>query len=181
MTDQEPRNEQEQQQQQQDSGGDNRENLTELYEKMSRIFRESLERAGSLTEEAFERALRESREWAGKFRENYAEDISRVADYIRRDWHAAIQFARDQYRRNFDLDRLQAGALGVLFRLAKSAGEQLETFASKLNERLTYKTGEIAGAGTLQCTQCQQSLIFEKATRIPPCPKCRGTVFRRSF
>lgn len=167
------------------AGGWSREDLTELYETMSRIFRDNMERAGTLTEEAFERALRETRDWAGKMRENYrdhyADDVSRVADYIRRDWHEGIRYAREQYRRNFDFDRLQAGAMGALSRLAKSAGEQLEAFASKLSERLTYKTGEIAGAGTLQCLQCDQQLVFDKATRIPPCPKCHGTQFRRSF
>lgn len=180
MDKQEPGNDEHSQQGKGDRPWD-RENLTELYEGMSRMLRENLERAGSLTEEAFERALQESREWASKVRDHYGDDVSRVSDFIRRDWHAAIKFTQQQYRRNFDLDRLQAGAMGVLFRLAKSAGAQLESFASKINERLTYKTGEIAGAGTLQCMQCEQSLSFEKATRIPPCPKCRGTAFRRSF
>jgi Zinc-ribbon containing domain len=175
----------EQQQQGGPQPGHGRENLAELYETMSRMFRENLERAGTLTEEAFDRALRETREWAARLRENYrdayADDVSRVADYIRRDWEAAIRFTQEQYRRNFDLDRLQAGALGVLSRLAQSAGAQLEAFAARVNERLSYKTGEIAGAGTLQCTQCEQLLIFDKATRIPPCPRCHGTQFRRSF
>jgi isocitrate dehydrogenase len=158
-----------------------RENLAELYETMSRVARESLERAGTLTEEGLERALRESREWASRFRENYADDIARVADFIRRDWLAAIRLAQEQYRRKIDLDRLQAGALDVLSRLAQSAGAQLEAFASRINERLTYKTGEIAGAGSLQCTGCEQVLTFDKARRIPPCPKCHGTQFRRTF
>lgn len=158
-----------------------RESLTALYDKMSGAFRENLERAGTLSEEAFERALRETREWASKFREHYADDVQRVSDYIRRDWQEAIRFTQEQYRRKFDLDRLQAGALGVLARLARGAGAQLDAFASKMSERLTYKTGEIAGAGTIVCTSCEQSLSFEKATRIPPCPKCHGTTYRRTF
>jgi len=163
------------------AGGWSREDLSELYETMSRMFRDKLERAGTLTEDAFERAMQETRDWATRMRESYREDVSRVSDFIRRDWYEGIRYARDQYRRNFDLDRLQAGAMGALSRLAKSAGEQLEAFASKLSERLTYKTGEIAGAGSLECTGCGQVLSFEKARRIPPCPKCHGTSFRRSF
>jgi ElaB/YqjD/DUF883 family membrane-anchored ribosome-binding protein len=158
-----------------------RENLSELYETMSRLLRENLERAGTITEEVFERALREARERAGKFRESYGDDLSHVTDALRRDWHAAIRFTQEQVRRNFDLNRLHAGVLDVLSRLARSAGAQLEAFAGKINERLAYKTGEIAGAGTLQCNHCEQVLTFDKATRIPPCPRCHGTVFRRSF
>lgn len=166
---------------QEEGNGEARPNLTELYEKMSLVLRENLAKAGTLTEEAFERALKESREWAEKMREHYGDDIGKVAGFIRRDWHAAIQFTREQTRRRFDMDRLQVGLLDVLSSLARSAGEQLEEFANKINDRLTYKTGEIAGAGKLVCLGCQQQLSFEKATRIPPCPKCRHTSFRRTF
>ncbi len=160
---------------------DGRPNLTDLYEKMSGMFRENLERAGNMSEEAFERALKDTREWADKLRESYGDDVSRVTDYIRRDWHEAIRFTRDQTRKSFDLERLQVGVLDVLFMLAKSAGSQLASFAKRIDERLTYKTGEITGAGTLECTQCRQHLTFSKATRIPPCPKCRNTHYRRSY
>lgn len=156
-------------------------NMADLYEKMSKVVRENLERAGMLTEEVFERALAESREWALRMKEHYGDDVSKVSEFIRRDWHEGIRHTREQTRKSFNLDRIQAGLLGVLFRLAAAAGSQLESFASKLKERLTYKTGEIAGAGTLECGECRQTLLFDKPTRIPPCPKCRGTVFTRSF
>ena len=165
---------------QQEPGSD-RPDLTELYERMSRTVRENLERAGQVSEEALERALQEARDVAAKLRENYGEDVARVAEYIRRDWNATLRRTREQARRSFDFDRLQTGVLSTLARLAKAAGEQLAQWAGRIDERLTYKTGEIAGAGTLQCQQCRQTLSFEKATRIPPCPKCRGTAFRRGF
>ena len=166
-----------------DGGSENgtQTNLADLYEKMSRILRESLEKTGTLTEEVFERSLKEARELSSRMKEHYGEDISKVSEYIRRDWHEAIRFTRTQTRRSFNLDRLQAGLLDVISTLAKSAGEQLGNFAEKINHRLTYKTGEIAGAGTLECLECHQTLLFEQASRIPPCPKCRNTTFRRSF
>lgn len=156
-------------------------NLVDLYEKMSKIFKENLERAGTLTEDAFEKALKESVDWAGKLREHYSEDISRVSGFIRRDWHDAIRFSGERTRRSLDLDRLQAGVMDFLSKLAKTAGAQLEEFAKRLNDRLTYNTGEITGPGTLQCAQCEQVLAIEKTTRIPPCPKCQHTLFRRSY
>lgn len=160
---------------------ENRANLVDLYEKMSRSFKENLERAGTLTEDAFEKALKESVDWAGKLREHYSEDISRVSGFIRRDWHDAIRVSRERTRRSLDLDRLQAGVMDLLSRLAKIAGAQLEGFANRLNDRLTYESGEITGPGTLQCAQCEQVLAIEKTTRIPPCPKCQHTLFRRSY
>ena len=142
--------------------------LADLYEKMSKALHESLEQAGTFTEEVFERALNDSQKWVSKMREHYGEDVTRVAGYIRRDWHEAIRHTRQQTRKSLDLDRIQAGILGFLFRFAKSAGEHLEAFANRLSDRLTYKTGEIAGAGRLECSKCGQVLTFEKATRIPP-------------
>ncbi|MBI3993955.1 MAG: hypothetical protein HY342_11830 [Candidatus Lambdaproteobacteria bacterium] len=169
-------------QQEGESGGNGgRGNLTELYERMSKLVRERMERAGAITEETLERALKESQELAAKFKLNYGDDVAKVADFVKRDWYEAIRLTRDQSRRSFDLDRLQVGILGLLSRFAETAGNQLESFARRVNERLTYKTGEIAGAGTLECQQCHQHLNFDKATRIPPCPKCRGTIYRRSF
>lgn len=163
------------------AGGEPRANLVDLYEKMSKALRENLERAGTYTEEAFEAALRESKDWAQRMREAYSDDITKVSEFIRRDWHEAVRISRDQASKTLDFERLQVGMLGFLMRMAQTAGSQLEGFASRLNERLTYKTGEIAGAGTLDCNQCHQQLLIEKPTRIPPCPKCRGTVFRRSY
>lgn len=165
----------------QEPNGERPDPMAELYERMSRTARENLERAGQLSEEAFDRALHEAREMYGRLRENYGEDVSRVADYIRRDWNAALHATQEQYRRSVDFDRLQAGFLATLARLAKTAGERLAGLAGRLDDRLTYKTGEIAGAGTLHCSQCNQALIFDKARRIPPCPKCHGTAFRRSY
>ncbi|MDH5752513.1 MAG: zinc ribbon-containing protein, partial [Deltaproteobacteria bacterium] len=152
--------------------------MAELYEKMSRIFQEKLQKTGEVTEEVFEKALHESREWGEKLKEHYSEDVARVTESIRRDWLNAINYTREQTKRSFDLDRMQAGVLGFISMLAKSAGSQLEHFADRINERLTYKTGEIAGSGNLECGQCGQQLSFDHATRVPPCPKCRGTVFK---
>ena len=155
--------------------------LADLYESMSKILRENLERAGMLTEDVFERALNEARDWAFKLKENHGEDIGKVSEFIRRDWHEAIRLTGEQARKSLDPDRLQAGLLGLLSQLAKSAGSRLEAFASKLKERLTYRTGEIAGAGTLACNHCEQKLVLDKPAPIPPCSKCGGNSFTRSY
>ena len=42
-----------------------------------------------------------------------------------------------------------------------------------------YHTGEITGPGTLVCDNCGEELHFHKPSRIPPCPKCKGTSFHR--
>jgi len=155
--------------------------LVELYESMSRFITEKVEKAGVVTEEVLDRTINESKEWAHKLKENYGDDVSKVSEFLRRDWQEAARITQEKTRKNLDLDRIQVGLMGLLSRLAHSAGSQLESFSSKLAERLTYKTGEIAGAGSLECLGCGQHLQFDKPTRIPPCPKCRGAQFRRSY
>ena len=162
-------------------GPGSKQSLESLYEKMSTVARESLERAGTLTEETLDRALKEARDWARQLKEQYSEDVPKVAEYLRRDFQEAVRHAGEQTRRSLDLDRIGVGVLGFVQKMAERAGSQLESFASKLDERLTYKTGEVAGPGTLTCTQCPQQLAFDSASRIPPCPKCRNTTFRRSY
>lgn len=155
--------------------------LAELYEKMSAVLRENLERAGMITEEVFDRALNESREWALKFKDNHQEEISKVAEFIRRDWQEGMRSTGEQARKTLDPDRLQAGLLGLLLKLARTAGEWLEAVAGRLSERLTYHAGEIAGAGTLACNGCGRQLKFDKPTPIPECANCGGNTFTRSY
>ena len=47
------------------------------------------------------------------------------------------------------------------------------------HEPYDYRTGEIAGFGTLICDECGEKLHFHKAGHIPPCPKCHKTSFHR--
>lgn len=165
-----------------ESGGtDQTVRLTELYEKMSTILRENMGRAGMLTEEAFERALNETMSWALKFKDNHQDEIVKVADFIRRDWQEGMRSTGEQARKTLDPDRLHAGLLGLLMQMARSVGGWLEEWAARLRERLTYRTGEIAGAGTLACNGCGEKLKFESPAPIPSCPKCGGSAFTRSY
>ena len=92
----------------------------------------------------------------------------------------AVAFSEDFFADHFPGNPVFPG-IYIVEGMAQTAGSQLESFASRMQERLTYKTGEIAGAGTLECKECGQILRYEKPTRIPPCPKCRNTLFRRGF
>ena len=164
-----------------DSRKDQTIRLEELYGKMSAVLRENLERAGMITEDAFERALNETKDWALNFKENHQEEILKVSEFIRRDWQEGMRSTGEQARKSLDPDRLRAGLLGLLLGLARTAGDWLQAMAGRLSERLTYRTGEIAGAGTLACNACGEQLKFDKPTPIPKCAKCGGEAFTRSY
>ena len=56
---------------------------------------------------------------------------------------------------------------------------ELDRFADNARAASLYHTGEVTGPGTLVCAGCGKELHFHKAGRIPPCPKCHGTEYRR--
>ncbi len=66
---------------------------------MSRIVRERVEHAGAVTEESLDRALKEAQELALKLKQDYGEDVAKVAAYIRRDWHEAVRISGEHTRR----------------------------------------------------------------------------------
>ena len=165
----------------QESGGSPQEQIAALYERMSAMVRDRVEKAGALTEESLERALRESLDWAARLKEQYGEDLPNVLESVRRDFREAVRAAREQTRKSLDLERIGAGLLGFVQRMAREAGSRLDSFAKDLDERLGYSTGEVAGPGTLTCLHCGHPQHFDAAARIPPCPKCHETSFRRGY
>lgn len=46
-------------------------------------------------------------------------------------------------------------------------------------EQAKVHTGQLTEAGVLVCNECGEKLHFDKAGRVPPCPKCGGTEFHR--
>jgi len=64
---------------------------------------------------------------------------------------------------------------------ATSAAGALSDLAKKAEEHLEFKTGEVTSPGTLTCQECQAELHMKTVGRIPPCPKCHKTVFRKSY
>jgi hypothetical protein len=48
------------------------------------------------------------------------------------------------------------------------------------NPALTFRTGDIASAGTLACAGCGWTIISSRTTMLPPCPQCSETAFRKS-
>jgi hypothetical protein len=64
--------------------------------------------------------------------------------------------------------------------MAKTSGV-LGEWAEKTEKHLQFHTGEVTSLGTLTCKGCQAEMHFKGTSRIPPCPKCHQTVFRKSY
>lgn len=89
-------------------------------------------------------------------------------------WHDIAQEAEHVY----ELSRDKGGAF--LVNVTKGLSEWSQTLGEKLDTSLKYKTGEISHGGKFICTNCNGKIHLKHPGRIPPCPKCTKTEFRRT-
>jgi isocitrate dehydrogenase len=113
-----------------------------------------------------------------------AERGEQLRRYLARDLDQTVHAARglgEAARQRLNPARLEAGALASIADVLERAGKTMLELGNKTREPLTCKTGEITSAGTLTCQACGQQLHLKKTGHIPPCSKCKGTVFTKSY
>jgi len=108
-------------------------------------------------------AMEKAREQGEKIKTFVGNDFSRVA------------------KEKLNPSRLGAGALASVSKLMHVTGVALSKFADKADDALTCKSGEITSAGRLECKACGYEMHFKKTGRIPPCPKCHKTEFKKRY
>jgi hypothetical protein len=89
-------------------------------------------------------------------------------------WHDIALEAEHVY----EFSRDKGGAF--LLNVTKGLSEWSQNMGEKLDTSLKYKTGEITHGGEFVCTNCESKINLKQPGRIPPCPKCTKTEFRRS-
>ena len=165
---------------------------TELQERLAQAYDQMVERAKDKIEEIKEdsapiidKALDAAKQKALELKEITEEEAEQVKEYVKRDLHDAGEYVKQQGREIADWLRLDtliaesemAKRLSTLAQQAKLEVNHLKKTLSHYDE---WRTGEITGIGTLQCTQCGKQLHFNKTGHIPPCPSCHTTVFKRT-
>ncbi|NIP49805.1 MAG: zinc ribbon-containing protein [Gammaproteobacteria bacterium] len=148
-----------------------------LYEKLAARTADLLEESRKTFDEALKKA-KEELSAAGDFSKEQAD---RLGEYVRRDLKENADKAREAVKKAVEPQRLAAGAQSAFSRILTSAAETLTELAERSEKHLEYKTGEITSPGTLTCKGCEAEMHMTKTTRIPPCPKCHKTVFRKSY
>ncbi len=112
------------------------------------------------------------------------EQAEKVGAYLRRDVSEvskkALQ-ARDTVLAAVEPHRMVAGVQSGLSKLLSTVADALSELADKSEQVLEFKTGEVTSPGTLTCKDCGKEMHFKSTVRIPPCPQCHKTVFRKSY
>ncbi|MFP4079745.1 MAG: zinc ribbon-containing protein [Ectothiorhodospira sp.] len=158
-----------------------RDTLTQAYERMLERVRHALETAEPTLEEAIQQAVHK----AVHLGEVTREEAHEVADYLRRDLHDMgdyLSASRRDLRTwlRMDLQLIEARLLDLLSSVADRTRLELAELEARARTVGIWHTGEVAGPGELTCTECDETLHFTRSGRIPPCPRCKATTFRRA-
>lgn len=161
-----------------------KENLAQKYDMLANKFKELYQTGKERGSESMSEALEKAREQLTALGEFSAEQGQELKQYLARDLDQTISDAQklgEEAKEKLNPARLGAGALASLSSILELTGNALRTLSDKTKEKLSYKTGEITSAGTLTCQTCQQEVHIKKTGRVPPCPKCSGTLFSKSY
>lgn len=163
-----------------------KEKLVQAYDTMlSRLkdlWRDTEEKALPTLKDGLETAKQK----ASDLGELTREEADKVGDYVRRDLRAAGEFLSENGTQlkdwlKFDLEYAEVRLAELFAGLADTTRIELEKIADRARKVGEWHTGEITSIGILRCKECGERLHFEKTGRIPPCPKCRGTAFKKEF
>jgi phage tail tape-measure protein len=148
-----------------------------LYDKLASRTADLLDEGKKTFDEALKRA-KEELSSAGDFSK---ERVDKLGDYVQRDLKENANKAKEAVMKAVEPQRLAAGAQSAFTRILTTTAEALTELAERSEKMLEYKTGEITSPGTLTCKGCEAEMHMTKTSRIPPCPKCHKTVFRKSY
>ncbi len=154
------------------------------FEKLASKTKEQLIASKEKSMEALHMALDASADQLEKAGDFSKEEGERAGRFLKRDLAATrVDFARARASVNkvMDPSRVSGGFIGLASHLFSNMGDMFQGWAAKSEEALAFNTGEVSGPGKLTCTDCGTELNLERSSRIPPCPKCHKTDFRKSY
>ena len=130
-------------------------------------------------------ALASAKDQAVHLGELSKDEAELISTYLRRDLQDAGEYVKQQRGElgdwlRFDIDLIEKNIWDSLSLLVDKTTIELEALRERADQFGEWHTGEITGPGTLVCDACGEEIHFLQTGHIPPCPKCHGTVFKRS-
>ena len=158
--------------------------MVDAYDRMLKATHDAVAAAQKEAVPRMREILDKARDQMVEFGELTREEGAKVADYLERDIEDAASYIAstgEDLRAwwQFDLKLMEKRMLDMFTSVADQTSVQLREWAEQARQSPAYRTGEITGPGSLICEGCGEGLTFVKAGRIPACPKCGGTGFKR--
>lgn len=158
--------------------------LEDQYDKLAKKFKELYLQGSERGREAMSAALDKAHEQLNAMEEFTEEQGKELKKFMARDLDQTLADAQklgQEAAERLHPARLGAGALASMAAAMELTSQALHTMSNKARQSLSYKTGEITSAGTLTCQACKAQVHLKKTGHVPPCPKCSGTVFSKSY
>ena len=155
--------------------------VADQYDELAARFKELFEAGAEKSSEYAAVAMEKAREQltaAGAFSEEQGKNLK---TFLERDLSQMAETMRDEAREKLNPSRVGAGAMSSLSSLLDMAGSALSSVAEKTKKAISCHSGEITSAGTLTCIACEHDIHFKTTGRVPPCPTCHATEFRKSY
>lgn len=184
------------------------EEVLAAYEKLRRRVSKTLgELNDKINSESISRAMEKAVADLREVGEHSKEIISRAGDTLKKDIASSVSQIKPKMKEDIeetreDFKRLhnKGGALwrdisneaeritkvsldkggAFLFNVTRGLSEWTKSISDKLDTSLTYKTGEVTHGGQFTCASCGAEINLKNPGRLPPCPKCSKTEYRRS-
>jgi len=158
--------------------------LVDAYEHMLKRIHDALEPAEKETIPSFRELLHRARDHMVELGELTREEAHKVAEYLERDIEDAAGYIAETSEDlkswwRFDLDLMEQRMLEVFSQVADQTSIQLCSLAEQARRASLYHTGEVTGPGVLVCDSCGAEVHMPRTGRIPLCPKCHATDFKR--
>jgi hypothetical protein len=164
---------------------ENREDkLAHAYHKMVSRVRSIVGGQESKTEPGVPRGIEKAKQKAVELGELSQEEADRLGEYLRRDLQDAARYLSDTGKAlgdwlMLDLELIEEQLLDAFSQVADKTRLELALWAEQARHEQDYYSGETIGMGTFACLSCGERLHFHQAGRLPPCPKCHHTLFKR--
>ena len=156
--------------------------LVDAYERFSQKTKDILEESQDKTSQAFDNAMEMARESLVKAKEVTHEESERLKAFLKRDLEQTSNDIRniESYTvEHFKPSSVKVGFYNLVSYLSSHSAELFDSMADWADKEVLVHTGEVTGPSTLSCESCNAELHFKESGRVPPCPKCHKTEFRR--
>ncbi len=145
---------------------------------------EQLKRTQDRGSDALNTALQRASEVSSIAGEFTSEQLERASGYVRRDLFSLSENrerAAELVKGRLRPSRVKNSFLALAGEAFERAGSGLTRLSDRIERPLKFETGEVTGPGTLTCTACDSQMRFQNSGRIPPCPKCHKTSFKKGY
>jgi predicted RNA-binding Zn-ribbon protein involved in translation (DUF1610 family) len=160
------------------------EKAVHAYNRMMEQVKAFLEKTEKKTLAALQHGVELAKDKAVELGELSREEAERIGDYLRRDLEDAGEYLANTGEElstwlHFDLNLVEERLWETFTAAADQTKLAFLDLARRAQRASEYHTGDLTTVGSLQCSACGELLHFHTTGHIPPCPRCRQTVFVR--